>query len=265
MRSLKAGGRSWRQMLGVPAMLMFAVHTVAADPVSEAVLSRVYDGYDREQACWRARSDSPGGYCCLKIDRQDRLETATGSRLYLLLTGSCYDSEGRPEDMHASPGMVGALVVGLEQNEVRILAGDPRLPMGSWGTAPTDWQLVKLGPEDYWGWLNTLGWSGQGITESVYTILAPYGQGIRDLGPIKAGFDDGGMCAEDDPCPTTSLETRLDIDSLQIGAKVFPLKITVTGQVKGRAFEQRTWSVPFDAKSWSYLEPTDWPLADNDG
>lgn len=158
------------------------------------------------------------------------METATGPRLYLLLAGRCYDSQGRPDDKHVSAGMVGALVVGLADNDVSIVAGDPRIPMGGWGVGPTDWTLVKLGPSDYWGWLNTLSYSGQGRTESGYAILAPYGKGIRDLASgIKAGFDDAGAYLEEDQDQITSIETRLDI---------------------------------FDTKSWSYVAPSDWPLAD---
>ena len=174
----------WCIHLGRPAMVATALlgifaalsNPANADPVVDSILSRIYDSYDQPNACWRARSETPGGFCCLKIDRQDRVETATGPRLYLLLAGGCYDSEGKPEDGHVSTGMVGALVVGLGQNEVSLLAGDPRMPMGAWGTAPTEWTLVKLGPADYWGWLNTLGYTGQGRTESVYSLLAPYGK-----------------------------------------------------------------------------------------
>lgn len=237
---------------------------VSADPAVDSILSRVYDGYDQQNACWRARSETPGGFCCLKIDRQDRIETASGPRLYLLLAGGCYDSEGKPEDTHVSTGLVGALVLALGQGEASILAGDPRLPMGTWGEAPTGWTLAKLGPSDYWGWLNTLGYTGQGRTLTAYRILAPYGKRIRDLGSefgIKASFDDAGACAEEDGCPTTALETQLEIDSLQIDARVFPLEITLTGQIEGQPLAPKTWSLPFDPASWTYTEPDDWPLA----
>ncbi|WP_295400917.1 hypothetical protein [uncultured Thiocystis sp.] len=241
--------------------LVVATSMVSADPAVDSILSRIYDGYDQQNACWRARSETPGGFCCLKIDRQDRIETASGQRLYVLLAGGCFDSEGKPEDTHVSTGMIGALAIGIGPNEISILAGDPRMPMGSWGTAPTDWTLVKLEPADYWGWLNTLGYTGQGRTESVYMILAPYGKRIRDLGGIKAGFDDAGACVEEDHCPSTALETKLDIDSLQLDAKVFPLLITLTGQIEGRPIAPKTWTLPFDPDSWTYVEPDDWPLA----
>ena len=244
--------------------LVVATSMVSADPAVDSILSRIYDGYDQQNACWRARSETPGGFCCLKIDRQDRIETASGQRLYVLLAGGCFDSEGKPEDTHVSTGMIGALAIGIGPNEISILAGDPRMPMGSYGVAPTGWTLVKLGPADYWGWLNTFGYTGQGRTESVYLILAPYGKRIRDLGGegrIKAGFDDAGACDEEDRCPTTALETKLDIDSLQLDAKVFPLLITVTGQIEGRPIAPKTWTLPFDPDSWTYVEPDDWPLA----
>lgn len=243
--------------------LLTASTCIIADPVADAVLRQVYDGYDAQNGCWRARADDADGYCCLKIDRQDRVETATGPRLYLLLAGGCYDSEGQAIGEHSSPGLVGALVLGLGQNGVDILAGDPRIPMGAWGTAPTDWSLMKLGPSDYWGWVNTLGYTGQGYTEMVYSILAPYGKRIRDLAGdngIRAGFDDAGACYED-PCPKNLIETKLDVDSIQVNERVFPLLITVTGKRDGQPITPKTWTLPFDLTSWSYVTPTDGPLA----
>lgn len=244
--------------------LVVASSMVSAHPAVDSILSRIYDGYDQKNACWRVRSETPGGYCCLKIDRQDRIKTTSGERLYLLLAGECFDRERKPEDAHVSTGMIGALVFALGELDVSLLAGDPRMPMGSWGIAPTDWTLVKLGASDYWGWLSTLGYTGQGSMRSVYSILAPYGKRIRDLGGkdgIKAGFDDAAACAEAYGCSTTALETKLDIDSRQIDARVFPLRVTLTGQIEGRPFEPKTWTFPFDPASWTYIEPDDWPLA----
>jgi hypothetical protein len=240
--------------------------SVNADPLVESILNRVYNGYDQKGSCWRYRSDSPGGYCCLKIDRQDRVETASGPRLYLLLAGGCYDRAGEREAFHVSAGMIGAFVLGVGQDGAKMLAGNPGMPLGSWGNPPTDWTLVELGPSDYWGWLATSDYFAQGRADTWQIILAPYKKTIRDLGGknrIKSGISDGAACAEAElnKCRITALETKLEIDTSQSNARVFPLRLTVTGQLKGQSFAPKTWTFPFDTKSWTYVQPSDWPFA----
>jgi hypothetical protein len=237
------------------------------DAIVREVLNRLYDGYDRTNACWVARSaDDPGRADCLTIDRVDRVEADTGSRLYVLLTGRAFDPRtGENIDSHVTRGLVGALVIGFGPDGVELIAGEPRLSSGDWGVAPTDWSLIKLAPSDYWGWVNRDGFLGQGIHIESYSILAPHGRRIRDLGPIHAAWNNVGACGEaGEICPVTDIDSTLEVDSINIGATVFPLRITLTGQFEGRKLTPKTWDVPFDQASWSYVEPVDWPLAELD-
>jgi len=238
------------------ASLLFNI--VSADPIVDSVLSRVYDGYDQQNACWRAQHYEGDGFCCLKIKRQDRLNTAKSARLYLLLTGQCYNNKGELDDSHASSGIVGAFVLGLGENNISIIAGHPRMPMGSWGTPPEDWSLIKLGPNDYWGWKAEGGYSGQGVSWSWYSFLVPYGKSIREL-TAPLSFDDSGNCSEENECRLTTIDGKLEIDSTQIDVAVFPLHLTLKGKVKGKKLAPKTWVLPFDTKSWSYKKPKGLP------
>jgi hypothetical protein len=93
---------------------------------------------------------------CFKIDRTDKLNTDTGMRTYVLLSGTMTNDRGE-SGSHVDLGMVGALVIGKGQNEVEIITGDPLMPIGAFDTVPTKWDFIKLGPSDYWGWQNTWG------------------------------------------------------------------------------------------------------------
>lgn len=105
---------------------------------------------------------------CFKIDRTDKLNTDTGMRTYVLLSGTMTNDRGE-SGSHVDLGMVGALVIGKGQNEVEIITGDPLMPIGAFDTVPTKWDFIKLGPSDYWGWQNT--W-GMHIKESVEAATA---------------------------------------------------------------------------------------------
>lgn len=160
-------------------------------------------------------------------------------RTYVLLSGTMTNDRGE-SGSHVDLGMVGALVIGKGQNGVEIIAGDPLIPIGAFGTAPTKWDFIKLGPSDYWGWQNTWGDAHQGIGGTRYSILAPYGKRVRELANFAQSYSDEGNCDEESGCKVTSYDSTLKIDTTQIGEKVFPLMITVTGKKEGNPIKEKT-------------------------
>lgn len=246
------------------SLFLLLIPQLASAISVEDTLNRVYDGYDKKNGCWRARADDPEYYYCLRIDRTDNLKTDTGTRIYVLLSGEKMDMQGDSASSHVDPGMVGALIIGEGQDgKPEIIAGDPRIFIGAFAQGPTKWELVKLGPTDYWGWKNTWGDAHQGISGTRVSILAPYGKRIRDLAGFVDSFSDAGY-DDDKNRPVTDLESEFEIDSTQINAKVFPLIMRVSGELDGKPFKTTTWEFPFDTKAWSYTEPADWPLANRE-
>ena len=141
------------------------------------------------------------------------------------------------------------------------MAGDAQITVGAFGRGPAKWKFVKLGPSDYWGWLNTAGDCHQGYCGSSYVILAPYGKGIRDIAAFTSAGDNSGACG-DKQCETRAIQltSKLEIDASRIDAKVFPLIVTVSGKMGGRALAPKPWAIPFDEKKWKYVAPNNWPL-----
>jgi len=193
----------------------------------------------------------------MKIDRTDMISSATGQRLYVLAAGDAVDDRGKPSGGHPTPGLIGAFIAEERNGQTVIVASNPSIQMGSWGSAPTKWRFVKFGPSDYWGWQNTTGNTSQGCTCSYYSILAPGGNTIRELAGFSEGFSDEGACTNE---RCTSLSSVLEIDSTKIGEKVFPLLITVIGKKEGEILEPKTWTVLFDTAKCSYVKPKDWPF-----
>ena len=247
--------------LSLVAVCLYFPLYAQADVSSRLVMDKVYSGYDKKHECWLAMDSENNQRYCMKIDRTDKITADTGERLYVLAVGDAVDDDGEPNGSHAMSGLVGAFVVEERNNKVEIVHGDPKIRMGASGSAPTKWKLTKLGPSGYWGWQNTSGDCHQGYCGSRYAILAPYGKKIRDLAGITASFDDSGAC-RDKRCEaqSSSIDSKLEVDSTQINAKVFPLLISVTGRDKGKKLAQKTWNIPFDPKKWSYIEPKGWPL-----
>lgn len=235
--------------------------STTSQTIAQSVLNKVYSGYDKKHQCWLV-VDNEQRYC-MKIDKIDSVSTEIGDRLYVLVTGVAVNNEGESDTNHAILGLVGGFVIEQRNNRSEIIAGHPKISAGSSGTGPTEWQFVKLGPLDYWGWQNTWGDCHQGYCGTRYSILAPHNKTIKDLAGIIASFTDEGHCV-DEKCNSTTIDSNLEIDATQINEKVFPLMITVSGTNEGKKLTPKTWTIPFDTKKWSYVEPKDWPLKDRE-
>ncbi|MGB0127918.1 MAG: hypothetical protein WBP72_09790 [Rhodocyclaceae bacterium] len=247
------------------AALLSGPLAAQADVSPKQVLDKVYGNYDKKHGCWIAVDTENDQRYCMKLDRSDKVSAENGQRLYVLVAGDAVDERGEPNGSHASAGMVGAFVVEQRGNAAEIVSGDAKILAGASGSGPTKWKFVKLGPADYWGWLNSAGDCHQGYCGSRYVILAPYGKKIRDLAGIVESYSDAGACG-DKRCErkSSSLETKLEIDATRIDEKVFPLLVTVSGQDKGKRLAPKTWTVPFDAAKWNYAQPANWPLRDRE-
>lgn len=261
-----------RNIVKAPSRLILAAGfcfpvCTMADFSAKTVLDKAYPTYDEKHQCWLTEDDENGQRYCMKIDRSDNITADTGPRLYILTAGEAVDDEGEPNGSHATPGLIGAFVVEEHDGQITMLAGNAKIPLGSNGFAPAQWKFVKLGPSDYWGWQNESDDCHQGACGSWYSILAPYGKTIRDLTSFAASFDDSGACTDsEEQCNanSTAIESKLEIDASQSSEKVFPLRITVSGQQKGQELTPKTWTLNFDPKQWQYVAPKDWPLKDAD-
>ena len=228
---------------------------VHAELSPKKVLDSVYREYDKKHSCWLTLNDEQR--YCMKIDRTDKIASDTGPRLYVLMAGEAVDDQGEPNGGHATSGLVGAFIVEERHGQPEIIASNPNIQMGSFGSAPTGWKLIKLGPSDYWGWQNTDGFTNHGYTNIYCSILAPYGKKIRELAGFPEGFSDEGACITK---RCTSIDSKIEVDSTRNNEKVFPLRVTVTGKDKGRKLVPKTWTLLFDTTKWSYVEPKTWPL-----
>lgn len=240
---------------------------VAFDSASPTqLLDTVYGRYDRKHACWPAIDPASNQRYCMKIDRVDKVSTDSGRRLYVLAVGKSVDDKGELLPVHALPGLVGAFFLEERNGHVEILASDARIRIGTFGAAPSKWKFVRLGPSDYWGWQNTTNEDcGQGECGSGYRILAPHRTSIREIAAFGATYNNGGACGvEGASCAPelAAIKSKLVIDTTQSNDKVFPLLITVSGVDKGKKLTNKTWTIPFDPITWSYIEPRAWPLRD---
>ncbi len=268
--------------------ILFAVAACSQKPLTaKQILDQAYPGFDQKHACWISDDGDSGRYC-MKLDSEQKLTLKDGERLYVIASGELVDDQGESNTSHASLGSVGAFVAETRHGKSKVIAANPAIPAGASGAGPTAWKLVKLGPADYWGWQNAWGDCHQGYCGSRYSILAPYGKDVKEIGYITSDYDDTGACGEmtekvdevgnpvldengdsievEIDCNKTSslVQSTLKIDTQDSNVKVYPLLITLTGHDKGAKLYPKPWVIHFDSKKWRYTEPANYPLADKD-
>ncbi len=231
-----------------------------AEMSAEQALNTMYEKYDQKHSCWITVAGENNQRYCMKVDSTKKISAASRQRLYVLVVGNAIDNKGEPNGAHVTEGLVGAFVLEERNGDPEIIAANPKIMIGASGEAPTGWKLSKLGPANYWGWQNTSGDCHQGYCGSRYAILAPSGKGIRDLAGFIASYDDSGVGNDN----STTIDSKLEMDTTQTNSTVFPLLVTITGTDQGKALVARTWTLPFDPKGGAYIVPKDWPLNGRD-
>lgn len=224
----------------------------------EKLLSGVYDKYLSSQKCWIATDENQQNYC-MKIDSFDKVNVKGVNRFYAILSGVAVDEKGEENGSHATQGLVGAFVLEENAKQLNLIASDSKIAMGDFGNGPTKWKLVKIGPDDYYGWKNETGTMHQGYSNNFFHILAPYGAKVIDIADFISGVSDEGACAAE---PCTTLESSFEFDTSKTTEKVFPLLVRVKGKDKGVALKDKNYNFYFDDKKWKYVEPNDYILKD---
>lgn len=213
-----------------------------ANSALEALLGNIYGKYSEQGKCWVSLDRENNQKYCMKIDKVDKINVGTQKRIYALLSGGAINDEGAEESTHALSGMVGAFVIEDLEGQLSILASSPQILMGTWGSAPGEWELLKIGNDNYYGWKSTTGNCHQGYCGSYYVLLAPYGKRVKDIAGVVSSYSDDGNCS-DELCKSTLLEAKLEFDTTNTTVKVFPLVATVSGSDAGKSIGQKKWTI----------------------
>ena len=231
------------------------------------VLNNAYSGYSDRKECWIAQMPENNLRYCVKIDNEKIITHNNIKRYYIMTRGIAIDENENDSQIHSLPGIVGSFVMEERNNKLEILASDSKFYLGSYGTGPEKWTLVKLGPDNYWGWQNISGDCHQGYCGNRFHLLAPFKKEIRDLAGFISNYDSSGTCSDSEPeCSDkiSLINTDIKIDSSKTSEKIFPLQILVSGKENGQIIEPYLLNLNFDRKKWTYPLPNDYLMNDKE-
>jgi DnaJ-class molecular chaperone len=222
------------------------------------VLAKVYGDHDDKHNCW-ITTNNENRYC-MKLDRSDKISGNAGERQYVLLGGEVVNEQGEPNGAHADMGLVGAFIIELRNGGGEIVASNPKIQIGTSGSAPKNWQFIKLGPSNIWGWKTTWNDCHQGYCGTMFEVIGQDGNEIKNIAHLVSSYDDCGTGLHDNDC--TTLESQFEIGSSENTNNLYPLFFTVSGKKNGTKIQTVRWKVPFDTSKGTYTEPKEWPFAE---
>lgn len=265
--------------------LMFTtMNTHAAQTVND-IIKEYYPIYNEIKQCQGiiANDGSSGineelyqsGYC-IKIDRQLKVATKQGTRLYIAVTGEIGFNEDGSEayGAHVYTGLVGMLILKPKSEGWEVEYANPSMSAGSFGKGLKDWKLIQVGP-DTWGFVNIHGdsHSDQSFTEYVILTPQPNSKGIIDshlTASIEQYNESSALsgCSKDKKVKYCALlKGKLAIDKTKIINGFYPLKITVNGHEynydasKKRTYKDNVYEIKYTPKL-GYKASNDYPLID---
>jgi len=238
----------------VPIMLMLvgaSAWALDADAALKQLMQAQYGAYSARAKGWIFKSD--GAAYVMKVIQSKKIATPYGERLYVFAAGGMVKGGS-----HADSGLAGAFVLEEKEGRVSLAAASKAMQYGAFGDAPDSVQLMRFGPDHYYGWLYESGYTGQGYTSSYNHVLLPKGKGVAALAVVPVHMDNEGVDACDGKATRAqceSLDFDLKIDTARGDLKVYPLIVTRKGMQKGRETRPETWRIDFDEKKWQYSVP----------
>jgi hypothetical protein len=227
----------------------------------KAFMPMFYGHYDKGKKCWINTNSS--GTFCMRPHTFEEIATSDGGRIYATVAGGI---TGAPDnnDCHACNGNIGYFVLATGTDVLALIAKSELYePGGVYGRVPdeTKFQIVRLGPNQNYGWFTEVWDAGQGITVRNTQIHGVIGENVLDLGYVPLSFDNNGDCENgkltnsDEKCSDYFFAVA---PATELPGQFSPIHMRSSGLLKGAMFE-KPFTVQFDDKNRRYILPQDLP------
>ena len=212
---------------------------------------------------WPESNESDYLMTVKQIDRKDIPEGNAdgwqGERFYVQVTGV------KGGAAQVEPGLLGYFLYEMRNGKLELVGGLPYIYDGEAGHPYANVGLVKLSDDGYWAWYVEK--STRYASPNWTVILGPQEGKVVPLLELVTSFsflrEEARDRRGDDCFPyATELEADILIDDSVKNRKLYPLKATASGRLRGKKIRTRTVILHFDEKKREYSHPKNWPLDD---
>ena len=257
-------------------MLMSLSNVASAKTVNE-IIKEYYPIYNETKQCQglMANDGSSGGEgtlyqsgYCIEIDRQLKVETRQGTRLYVSVIGDIGFNEDGSEayGAHVFSGLVGMFVLKPQGSGWEVESANPAMNAGASGKGLKKWKLIQVAP-DKWGFTNIHSDSHWVHSGSAFILLTPDKDNIRrswieaKYEHSNAGSGSAGSCSNPDADTCTLLKAKLGVDKKTIINGFYPLEITLNGFEDDKVYKNQVYLIKYQPRL-GYQVPNDYPMKD---
>lgn len=267
----------------VGAIMLMSLSNVASAKTVNEIIKEYYPIYNKAKQCQgilanNGSSDgedtlNQSGYC-IEVDRQLKVETKQGTRLYISVIGDIgFNKDGSEAyAAHVFSGLVGMFVLKPQGSGWEVESANPAMNAGSFGKGLKDWKLIQVAP-DTWGFINIHSDSHGSMSFSEYLLLAPdhkLGKIIKSHIGGKSIFSNTPTapsgCSKDRKVKyCTLLKAKLNIDKTTLINGFYPLEITVNGHEynyngsEKKTYNNQVYTIKYEPKK-GYQAPKNYPL-----
>ncbi len=232
---------------------LVAITPALAGQTIKEWMNDYYSPIDDDNKCRYVLAGNTNTKKCVKLAYAKQIDTKYGKRLYLLMTGDEVDESG-----HVATGVVGMFVFAPDSNNTwRVVSAKPKISIGAWGQAPTDWTLHKFAPNK-WGFLTTTGYGMGGQFTTGFDILTPNNQSIQHSVIMESDSFDN---CEFSTVACYDLSAKIRINRNKVVNGYYPLTLTVNGKADtGKKYKNRKYQAIYK-KGKGYVAEKGYPLA----
>ena len=267
------------------SIILMTLATPASAKSVNDIIKEYYPIYNKTKQCQgiMANNGSSGGEgelyqsgYCIKIDRQLKVQTKQGTRLYVAVTGEIgfNDDGSEAYGAHVYTGLVGMLILKPKGDGWEVEYANPAMNAGSFGKGLKDWKLIQVAP-DIWSFVNIHSDSHSDQSFSEYVLLTPQLNSKRIMDShLTASIEQWNESSAPSGCSKDKkvkycalLKSKLNVDKTKTINGFYPLKITVNGHeynydgTKKRTYKNNIYEIKYTPKL-GYKASNDYPLID---
>lgn len=209
-----------------------------------------YGRFDVKLGCWSSRSG--GTEFCFKVNRVDAVKTKEGDRVYVLATGRM------ASDSNIADGIIGMFVLEPQfGSNYTTVAKNPFVTAGSGDEPPENWQFVRLGRDDVWGWQGEIENNSLGETDSGIILFTQIEGNIKNIGYIPTSFEmlDLGNVNGHIANARQAIDLKGTIKIEEYGNGMYPIRLTVDGMRNGSQKQGESIQITFRKDVGEYVVP----------
>ena len=261
----------------VGAIMLMSLSNVASAKTVNEIIKEYYPIYNKAKQCQgilanNGSSDgedtlNQSGYC-IEVDRQLKVETKQGTRLYISVIGDIgFNKDGSEAyAAHVFSGLVGMFVLKPQGSGWEVESANPAMNAGSFGKGLKDWKLIQVAP-DKWGFINIHSDSHWVHSGSAFVLLTPDKSNIRrswieaKYEHSNGGSGSAGGCSNPDASACTLLKAKLGVNKKTIINGFYPLEITLNGFEDDKVYKNKVYIIKYQPRL-GYQVPNDYPMKD---